>query len=132
MGSQFAALKPRMAIPSVLNIMGRVVKDRLELRAAGEERKRTPRPLQIMNGIDVRTDLTEQTASPALRKLIALDYLSGWWNSRPVRVGNGVSAQHQNDVRGMLLDGVAIHILLGAAQIVKPVWKASGWSRRSS
>ena len=122
MGSQFAALKPRMAIPSVLNIMGRVVKDRLELRAAGEERKRTPRPLQIMNGIDVRTDLTEQT----------LDYLSGWWNSRPVRVGNGVSAQHQNDVRGMLLDGVAIHILLGAAQIVKPVWKASGWSRRSS
>ncbi len=69
--------------------------------------------LQIMYGIDGRKDLTEST----------LDHLSGWRNSRPVRVGNGAWDQHQNDVWGMLLDGVSIHLRMGAAQIVKPVWE---------
>src|SRR6202046_1740870 len=69
--------------------------------------------LQIMYGIDGRKDLTEQT----------LDHLSGWRNSRPVRVGNGAWDQHQNDVWGMLLDAVDIHLRQGAAQIVKPVWE---------
>ena len=49
-------------------------------------------------------------------------YLSGWRNSRPVRVGNGAWDQHQNDVWGMILDAVDIHLREGAAQIVKPVW----------
>ena len=69
--------------------------------------------LQIMYGIDGRKDLTEST----------LDHLSGWRNSRPVRVGNGAWDQHQNDVWGMLLDAVDIHLRKGAAQIVKPVWE---------
>jgi GH15 family glucan-1,4-alpha-glucosidase len=68
--------------------------------------------LQIMYGIDGRRDLTEQT----------LDHLSGWRNSRPVRVGNGAWDQHQNDVWGMILDAVEIHLRQGAAQIVHPVW----------
>ena len=66
-----------------------------------------------MYGIDGRKDLTEHT----------LDHLSGWRNSRPVRVGNGAWDQHQNDVWGMLLDAVDIHLRQGAAQIVKPVWE---------
>ena len=69
--------------------------------------------LQIMYGIDGRKDLTEST----------LDHLSGWRNSRPVRVGNGAWDQHQNDVWGMILDAVDIHLRQGAAQIVKPVWE---------
>ena len=59
--------------------------------------------LQIMYGIDGRKDLTEST----------LDHLSGWRNSRPVRVGNGAWDQHQNDVWGMLLDAVDIHLRHG-------------------
>ncbi len=69
--------------------------------------------LQIMYGIDGRKDLTEHT----------LDHLSGWRNSQPVRVGNGAWDQHQNDVWGMLLDAVEIHLRQGAAQIVHPVWE---------
>jgi GH15 family glucan-1,4-alpha-glucosidase len=68
--------------------------------------------LQIMYGIDGRKDLTEHT----------LDHLSGWRDSRPVRVGNGAWDQHQNDVWGMILDAVAIHLRQGASQIVRPVW----------
>jgi GH15 family glucan-1,4-alpha-glucosidase len=69
--------------------------------------------LQIMYGIDGRKDLTEST----------LDNLSGWRNSRPVRVGNGAWDQHQNDVWGMLLDGVEQHFKREAAQIVPGVWE---------
>jgi GH15 family glucan-1,4-alpha-glucosidase len=69
--------------------------------------------LQIMYGIDGRTDLTEKT----------LDHLSGWRNSRPVRVGNAAWDQHQNDVWGMILDAVDIHLRQAASQIVKPVWE---------
>ena len=68
--------------------------------------------LQIMYGIDGRKDLTERT----------IDGLTGWRGSRPVRVGNGAWDQHQNDVWGMLLDAVDIHLHQGAAQIIKPVW----------
>jgi GH15 family glucan-1,4-alpha-glucosidase len=69
--------------------------------------------LQIMYGIDGRKDLTEET----------LDHLSGWRNSRPVRVGNGAWDQRQNDVWGMLLDAVDIQLRQGASQIVRPVWE---------
>jgi GH15 family glucan-1,4-alpha-glucosidase len=68
--------------------------------------------LQIMYGIDGRKDLTEQT----------LDHLTGWRNSRPVRVGNGAWDQHQNDVWGMILDAVDIHLRQISGEIVKPVW----------
>jgi len=72
--------------------------------------------LQIMYGIGAEKDLTEHT----------LDHLSGYRNSRPVRVGNGAWDQHQNDVWGMLLDAVDTHLRQGAAQIANPVWEGLG------
>jgi GH15 family glucan-1,4-alpha-glucosidase len=50
--------------------------------------------LQIMFGIGGEHDLSERT----------LPHLSGWRDSRPVRVGNGAWNQRQLDVYGELLD----------------------------
>ncbi len=72
-----------------------------------------PFELQIMYGIGGERDLTERI----------LDHLSGYDGARPVRVGNGAWDQHQNDVWGMLLDGVDQHMKRGAAQIAHPVWE---------
>ena len=72
-----------------------------------------PFELQIMYGIGGERDLTERT----------IDHLSGYEGAQPVRVGNGAWNQHQNDVWGMLLDGVHQHLKRGAAQIVPPVWE---------
>jgi GH15 family glucan-1,4-alpha-glucosidase len=72
-----------------------------------------PFELQIMYGIGGERDLTEHT----------LDHLSGYELARPVRVGNGAWNQHQNDVWGMLLDGVDTHLKQGAAGIVHAVWE---------
>ncbi len=69
--------------------------------------------IQIMYGIGGETDLTERT----------LDHLTGYRNSRPVRVGNGAWDQHQNDVWGMLLDAVDTYLRQGAAQIVHSTWE---------
>src|SRR5204863_4004156 len=52
------------------------------------------RDLQIMFGIGGEHDLSERT----------LPHLSGWKDSRPVRVGNGAWDQRQLDVYGELLD----------------------------
>jgi GH15 family glucan-1,4-alpha-glucosidase len=38
-------------------------------------------------------------------------------------VGNGAWDQHQNDVWGMILDAVDVHLKQGATQIVNPVWE---------
>jgi GH15 family glucan-1,4-alpha-glucosidase len=70
--------------------------------------------LQVMYGIGGERDLTERT----------LDHLSGYANSRPVRVGNGAWNQRQNDVWGMLLDAVDTHIHRSAAQILPPAWES--------
>jgi len=69
--------------------------------------------LQIMYGIGGERDLTEKTIA----------HLSGWRNSKPVRVGNGAWNQHQNDVWGMLVDAVDSHLHQGAEQIIGPVWE---------
>jgi len=50
--------------------------------------------LQIMYGINKEKKLTEQT----------LDHLSGYKNSKPVRIGNAAYAQKQNDIYGILMD----------------------------
>ena len=50
--------------------------------------------LQIMYGIDGRRDLVERQ----------LDHLTGYRNSRPVRVGNGAVGQLQLDVYGEVLE----------------------------
>jgi GH15 family glucan-1,4-alpha-glucosidase len=55
--------------------------------------------LQIMYGVGGEKDLTEYT----------LDHLSGYEDSRPVRVGNAAFTQRQNDVWGALLDSIYIH-----------------------
>jgi GH15 family glucan-1,4-alpha-glucosidase len=72
-----------------------------------------PFELQLMYGIGGERDLTERT----------LDHLSGYDGARPVRVGNGAWNQRQNDVWGMLLDGVDQHLKQAASQIVNPVWE---------
>lgn len=57
-----------------------------------------PEQLQIMYGLAGERRLTE----------LELPWLSGYENSRPVRIGNGAHAQLQLDVYGELLD--AIHV----------------------
>ena len=52
--------------------------------------------LQIMYGIKGEKILTEKT----------LDHLSGYKNSKPVRIGNAAYSQKQNDIYGILMDAI--------------------------
>ncbi|MEC7829902.1 MAG: glycoside hydrolase family 15 protein, partial [Bacteroidota bacterium] len=56
--------------------------------------------LQIMYGIDGQKKLTEKT----------LKHLSGYENSRPVRIGNAAYIQKQNDIYGILIDAIHYQI----------------------
>jgi alpha,alpha-trehalase len=55
--------------------------------------------LQIMYGIGGEAKLEEQE----------LEHLSGYDNSRPVRIGNGAYGQDQHDVWGAVLDSIYLH-----------------------
>jgi alpha,alpha-trehalase len=55
--------------------------------------------LQIVYGIEGRSDLTEDT----------LKHLHGYQGARPVRIGNEAYAQQQNDVWGTVLDALYLH-----------------------
>ncbi len=68
--------------------------------------------LQLMYGIDGRSDLTEET----------LDHLDGYRGSRPVRIGNGAYDQLQLDIYGELMDAVYLYNKHGAP-ISYDLWK---------
>src|SRR5215210_3094585 len=75
-----------------------------------EDRCYEPKPdgsLQLMYGIDGRTELTEET----------LDHLEGYRGSRPVRIGNGAYNQLQLDIYGELMDAVYLYNKHG-----DPIW----------
>jgi GH15 family glucan-1,4-alpha-glucosidase len=60
--------------------------------------------LQPLYGIDGRADLSE----------VVLDHLSGYMNSRPVRVGNAAYRQVQLDLYGAILDAAYLYNRHGA------------------
>ena len=57
--------------------------------------------LQIMYGINGEKNLTEKT----------LNYLKGYMNSKPVRIGNAAYIQKQNDIYGILMDAIHFQIV---------------------
>lgn len=72
----------------------------------------TRQELQLMFSVDGNTDLKEQT----------LDYLSGYKNSKPVRIGNDAHRQVQMDIYGELLETIYIFVLHGG-DITYEYWK---------
>jgi GH15 family glucan-1,4-alpha-glucosidase len=84
-------------------------------------------PLQVMYGIDGRQKLDERT----------LDHLSGYENSRPVRIGNAAYQQLQLDVYGEMMDSIYLAnkygdpISYSGWQDVKRIlaWLQKNWQR---
>ena len=87
-------------------------------------------PLQIMYGIDGRTDLKEEM----------LDHLDGYMGSKPVRIGNAAHRQLQLDIYGELLDAsylfnkhgtpISYDIWLSLRRLVD--WVCDNWRRRDA
>ncbi|ALM47811.1 glycoside hydrolase [Flavobacterium psychrophilum] len=57
--------------------------------------------LQIMYGINKEKNLKEET----------LEHLSGYMDSKPVRIGNAAFTQRQNDIYGILMDVIYLQLV---------------------
>lgn len=85
-------------------------------------------PLQLMYGIDGRTDLVEEE----------LSHLEGYCGSRPVRIGNAAHGQLQLDIYGELMDSAYLFNKHGtplgfeAWQDLRRLvdWVCDNWSRQ--
>jgi alpha,alpha-trehalase len=87
----------------------------LEAVLGGEQADGSTTPhLQIMYGIGGERDLTEHL----------LEHLSGWRNSKPVRIGNAAYDQAQLDVWGMLLDSIWTQTQRSNIQMADATWEA--------
>jgi GH15 family glucan-1,4-alpha-glucosidase len=64
-----------------------------------DERSQRSGPLQVMYGVDGRSDLSEEL----------LENLEGYRGSGPVRIGNGAATQLQLDIYGELVDSIYLY-----------------------
>jgi GH15 family glucan-1,4-alpha-glucosidase len=77
-------------------------------------------PLQIVHGIDGRSDLSEQI----------LGHLDGYRGSRPVRIGNGAYSQLQMDIYGELMDSLYLynkHVMPISSELWSRIRRRLNW-----